>query len=294
MSSKIIARIDIADTDFSKDIDYLDGVAKPDVEYDEFGQGFRANPTLINGSGNSEDTLFRDHDRSLETQHARRVPNVMRIIDEVFDRAHLRMVRARNLVDGLIMPHRDYLEVGKSVDYYRVFVPIEYNPDAYHSDEYGVFQMKPGEVWFLDAQIVHSAVNFSSQNRWFLCLDFFLPPNSNPASIFKSSSRVLWDVEHAYVPRQRLPADRYAEIVTSAAGLLSDSTLKDVALLLSKLHFHFELPVTACYDMLTEAALRSGNERLGKSVAALIDFLIDHRTMGERFRFGDHAVARAA
>jgi hypothetical protein len=63
MPSRIIAHIALADIDFSKDIDYLNHIAKPDVEYDEFGQGFRTNPTLINGTGNSEDTLFRDGER---------------------------------------------------------------------------------------------------------------------------------------------------------------------------------------------------------------------------------------
>ena len=294
MPSRIIARIALNDIDFSNDLAYLNRIAKPDVEYDEFGQGFRANPTLINGTGNSEDTLFRDGDTSLETEHARRVPAIMQIIDEVFDRTHLRMVRARNLVDGLIMPHRDYLEVGKTVDYYRVFLPIEYNQDAYHSDESGVFRMRPGEVWFLDAAIVHSAANFSSRSRWFLCLDFFLPPHSNPAVIFQSSSRISWDVDHAYIRRQPLSAEHRAEIVTAVAVLLGEETIKDVAHSLSKLHFRYEIPVAACYDMLSEAAARVDNPRITRAVAAMVDFLIQHRMIGERFRFGDYAVARAA
>jgi hypothetical protein len=294
MPSRIIARIASTDMDFSKDIDYLNRVARPDVEYDEFGQGFRANPTLLNGTGDCEDTLFRDHHLAVETEHARQTPTILRLIDNVFDRTHLRMVRARNLVDGLIMPHRDYLEVDRTVDYYRVFVPIEYNQDAYHSDESGVFHMKPGEVWFLDAAIVHAAANFSGRSRWFLCLDFFLPPNSNPAVIFRSSPRVSWDVDHAYVCRQPLPAERRAEIVAAVAALLSEETIKDISHSLSKLHFRYDIPITACYDMLSEAAARLGNPRVRKGVAAMIDFLIEHRTMGQRFRFGDHAVARAA
>lgn len=292
MPSRIIARIALTDIDFSKDIDYLNHIAKPDVEYDEFGQGFRTNPTLINGTGNSKDTLFRDGERAMETEHARRVPAIMRVIEDVFDRTHLRMVRARNLVDGLIMPHRDYLEVGKTVDYYRIFVPIEYNQYAYHSDESGVFHMKPGEVWFLDAAIVHSAANFSSRSRWFLCLDFFLSPNSNLAVIFKNSPRMFWDVDHAYIRRQPLSAERRAEIVAAVAVLLEEETIKDVAHSLSKLHFRYEIPIAACYDMLSEAAARLGNPRINNAVAAMIDFLIEHRTIGQRFCFGDYAVAR--
>jgi hypothetical protein len=294
MPSRVIARIALSDIDFKQDIEYLNRIGKPDVEYDEFGQGFRTNPTLINSSGNSEDTLFRDAERSLETEHADRVPAIMRIIAEVFDRTHLRMVRARNLVDGLIMPHRDYLEVGKAVDYYRVFVPIEYNQDAYHSDESGVFHMTPGEVWFLDAAIVHSAANFSSRSRWFLCLDFFLPPNSNPAVIFRNSPRISWDVDHSYIRRKALSAERRAEIIAAASVLLNDETIKDVSHSLSKLHFRYDIPIAACYDMLSEAAARHANPRIGNAVAAMIDFLIGHRTIGQRFRFGDYAVGQAA
>ena len=294
MPSRVIARIALTDIDFGKDIDYLNHIGKPDVEYDEFGQGFRTNPTLINSTGDSEDTLFRDCERATETEHAPRVPSIMRLIDEVFDRTHLRMVRARNLVDGLIMPHRDYLEVGKSVDYYRVFVPIEYNPDAYHSDESGVFHMTPGEVWFLDAAIVHSAANFSSRSRWFLCLDFFLPPNSNPAVIFTGSPRISWDVDHSYVDRPPLSAERRTEIVAAVSVLLDEATIKDVSHSLSKLHFRYDIPIAACYDILSEAAARQGNPRIRKAVAAMIDFLIEHRTIGQRFRFGDYAVAQAA
>ena len=289
MPSRIIARIALADLDFGTDLHYLNNIAKPDVEYDEFGQGFRTNPTLINGSGNGEDTLFRDGDHAMDTEHARRVPVIMRLIEDVFDRTYLRMVRARNLVDGLIMPHRDYLEVGKTVDYYRVFVPVEYNQDAYHSDESGVFHMKPGEVWFLDAAIVHSAANFSSRSRWFLCLDFFLPPDSNPAVIFRNSRRISWDIDHAYIRREPLSAAKRTEVIAAAAALLSEETVKDVALSLSKLHFRYDMPIAGCFDMLAEAAARRGNPRIGQAVAAMTDFLIGHRTIGQRFRFGDYA-----
>src|SRR5690606_8956978 len=79
VASRIIARVDLADLDFRQDLDVVNRLARADVEYDEFGQGFRANPTLMNGSGDCEDTLFRDNDVAVETEHARRLPTIMRL-----------------------------------------------------------------------------------------------------------------------------------------------------------------------------------------------------------------------
>lgn len=172
MPSCVIGKFEIPETDFEEDVGYLNDLPKQSEEYDEFAQGYWKNVSLMNSTGDSSDSRYVNTGFAIRTDHMSRCPSIDRFIRENFDVGALRMVRARNLIDGMVVPHKDFVELSSDKNYFRVFVPLERNDDSFHSDEKGVFNMKPGEVWFLDASMVHAAINFSSRSRMFLCLDF--------------------------------------------------------------------------------------------------------------------------
>ncbi|MGR5913138.1 aspartyl/asparaginyl beta-hydroxylase domain-containing protein [Bacillus cereus] len=101
------------------------------------------------------------------------------------------MVRTRNLVDAMVIPHRDFVEFSHSTKQrFRVFLALEDNKMAFHSDEEAVFRIRKGEIWFLDAAIGHAAANFSKDSRVFLCLDYVFDSDFDPSDIFKDKKDI--------------------------------------------------------------------------------------------------------
>ena len=56
-------------------------------------------------------------------------------------------------IAAILIPHKDFIEFGQQKEkYLRVLIPLEAPMTSYHSDEdYGMFRMRKGEIWMLDA-----------------------------------------------------------------------------------------------------------------------------------------------
>lgn len=283
MPSYIIGTIDISRYELTGDLNYLNSVKKQPEEYDEFGQGYWKNLSLFNATGVAEDSQYRNSQSCLPTGHMEHCSSVAKLIYDNFDFTHMKMVRARNLVDGMVIPHRDFVELDKSIHYFRVFVPLENNKQSFHSDENGVFQMRPGEVWFLDAAINHAAINFASQSRMFLCLDFIFEDDFRDTQIFRAHAKVDTSPSRdVYVQRKPMDESLRTTIVDAISKVISPSTFKDLLFLVSKYHFNYQLPVAACYDWLVEAADLAGDSVVLEKAMAIKRYLIEQRAMGER------------
>nr|WP_255342611.1 aspartyl/asparaginyl beta-hydroxylase domain-containing protein [Nocardia sp. CNY236] len=97
-----------------------------------------------------------------------------------------------------------------SVDrYYRVLVNLQDNQRRFNSEECTVFRMRKGQVWFLDAASLHSAINTSTFSRRMLCLDFKISDEFSPEQIFADDS--LYDTTIKPTIMDRKPvSDRLA------------------------------------------------------------------------------------
>lgn len=285
MTSRIIGNINLDSYDFSSDIAYLNSIEKNPEEYDEFAFGYWKNLSLCNGSGRIDDTQYRNCAVAKPTEYMNGCPSIAKMLSDNFDLSLVKMVRARNLISGLVVPHRDFVELDPDVAYFRVFIPIEMNVDAYHSDESGVFQMRPGEVWFLDAAVNHAAVNFSDKSRMFICLDFAFEGAFEENEIFDPSARVEGSSRDIHVVRAELPEEDLSEIIRAIATGLDASTLKHHILEAAKVHFRFNVPVASCYDWLIKAALASpdAGADIAERLRAMKRYLIVARGMNERF-----------
>lgn len=67
-------------------------------------------------------------------------------------------------------------------------------------------------------------------------------------------------------------------------------TFKDVVFLLSKYHFIYDVPVSACYDWLMAAAEMAGDTVVVDKARTLRRYLIEAREVGERYVLNDWPV----
>jgi len=205
------------------------------------------------------------------------------MISDNFDGSFIKMVRARNLVDGVVIPHRDFVELDQSVGYLRVFIPLEVNSHSFHSDEDGVFQMMPGEVWFLDASINHAAVNFSSDSRMFICIDFACDGGFSVEDVFFGAGRSTGHAVRRNVDRVKMGSTQFEDMLASIAVRLAAGKVRECVIECARIHFKYDVPIDACYSWLIRAGKISGNESLVDKLERLKVFLVESRGMNERF-----------
>ncbi|MFC3653236.1 aspartyl/asparaginyl beta-hydroxylase domain-containing protein [Dyella humi] len=283
MASRIIGTIDLSEYTIMDDLNYLNSVVKVAEEYDEFCQGYWQNLSLMNASGEAHDSLYRNSKIILPTHHLKKCTEISRIIQDNFELTGLKMVRTRNLIDGMVIPHKDFVELNKDYNYLRLMIPLQENSQCFNSDEFGVFQMRPGEIWILDAAISHAAINFSTNSRIFLCLDYAFSVENKNLNIFNKSAKILMENRHIYINRKPMNESDQDHIIEGLSKIISSFTLRDLLFAVSKYHFVYHVPVTAGFDWLKKAAIIAGDEESHNKINKLSRYLIEARELGERF-----------
>lgn len=283
MSSSILGKIDISDYCIEDEINYLNNIYKIPEEYDEFAQGYWKNISLFNASGNPDDSQYRYTESAVPTKHANNCPEIKRLINDVFDTSNIKMVRARNLIDGLVIPHKDFVELDNNIKHLRIFIPLESNIYAYHSDESGVFQMQRGEIWYLDANINHAAVNFSSESRMCICVDFMYGSDLDENNTFFDKFKKKAGRNSYLIDRKEIDNKEIDTIIYSVSTILNKQTFKDIIFALSKFHFIYNIPIASCYEWIIKAAEISEDYAVRSKAINLRRYLLEKRDIGERF-----------
>ena len=289
MASHIVGKINLSDYDLRAEIATLNAIPKQQEEYDEFGYGYWKNLSLYNSSGIAEDSQYKNSGQCIATSYMDKCPEIKVLLEKCFSFDHLRMVRARNLIDGAVLPHRDYVELDRKYRYFRLFLALEENRDSFHSDDSGVFQMRPGEVWFLDAGADHAAVNFSVNSRMFLCLDYVFDRDFDEREIFSPSCEFNQDVTPFFIDRTKVPEEEKQSIIQSTAKLLSKHSYKDLLFALAKLHFTRDMAVAECYEWMMQACKLAGNQELADKTASIKRYIVEHRELNERMTINSWA-----
>ncbi|PEA53854.1 proline hydroxylase [Bacillus pseudomycoides] len=285
MASYIIGKLDFNEELLKKDLETIANFPVIPEEYDEFSTGYWMNNSLWNASNDKHDTMYRDFDHAAQqTEYGKQLPYVNALLEEYFTFDNLKMVRTRNLVDAMVIPHKDFVEFSHSTKQrFRVFLALEDNKKAFHSDEEAVFRIRKGEIWFLDAAIGHAAANFSKDSRVFLCLDYIFEGDFDPSDIFKNKKTYNRDLDRFIVQREKLGEKFEEELITSLSKVISRINFRDVVFFLSKIHFEKDIPVAKCYDWLDQIAEKSGDEAIVNKAKHLRAYIIEHRNLGERF-----------
>lgn len=289
MPSYIFGKIELNDSQLKKDLETVKNFPRISEEYDEFGVGVWINNSLWNASQDANDSMYRDIDYpAKQTEYGRMLPYISQLVTENFNLEYLKMVRTRNLIDGMVIPHKDFVELNKPKNqYFRILIPLEVNKHAFHSDEGNVLQMKKGEIWFIDAAIDHAAVNFSTSSRIFLCLDFAFPGEFHPSDIFTNKSLYSEEIKPTIIKREKINPKNKEQLIQSLSQTIDKYNFKDILVMLSKIHFYKDISVSASYDWLEEITQRSGKEELLDKAQKLRKYMIEKRDLGERFSIND-------
>lgn len=279
--STILRKFIFNEEELTRDLGKIKNFPVIEEEYDEFATGIWLNHSLWNENGNYHDTQYRDATSCKPTTLGEELSYINHFINTHFDTTHLKMVRSRNLINGLVMPHRDFIELEKNQDrYLRILIPLESNPSAFHSDEDAVFQMKQGEAWILNAAKVHSAANFSHDSRIILCLDFqFNEPIANPYMVFKNDQHLNSDVMPTIIKRK--PFNGLTTYFHALERAISERNFREIAFELSKLHFHYDVDIKQTYDWLINITTSNANKELISKSEELKRHMIISRNLGE-------------
>lgn len=262
MLSKILGKLPLDAGDLAREAERLERLPF-EVGYAKYVFGRWSNCVLWNGSGDASDGIIHEYrGRARATANARGLRLVDAIIHEHFDVEHLRWARIFRMEEGVLLPHRDYVDMTEG--YTRLHVPLVTHESCLHSEEDSVFHMRASEVWFLDATNVHGACNLATRPRLSLCLDF--DPRVPMQELVRAAGGDR--PEPHLVARPPLDAAELLALQARAA-MLSDATFDETVAALAKVHFRRQANAAAMFGWLAAIARRSGHADLVERARAL-------------------------
>jgi putative nonproteinogenic amino acid hydroxylase len=255
-------------------------------ESSEFTYGTWRSYALWNGTGDQNDTRVREYQGAAHrTALALKMPYLDSVLKAVFATECIRWVRAFQVSDGILVPHRNLRESCRS--FKRLSFPIRTDFRCLHSENDCVFHLRLGEVWHLDDSQVHSACSLSPFTRILICIDFDLPENSFE-SAFRDQANILAPTE-PFVSRREPVDTRLLEAIYSLGTIINWQNVRDIIQLLIKIHFYRDVDAVAFYDWLIEIAARSQAPKLLQKVTDFKRFCVDARDPYETFEWGPGA-----
>lgn len=265
------------------EIQIIEHFIQDDSTYNEFRVGDWKTYVIRSANTDNDQGLVARHGRSATvTAQGALLPELNAWIDRTFDTRTLRLARVHCLGDGVLIPHRDFIELGPNAPVWtRLHIPLKTNEHCLHSEESEVFRMRAGEIWQLAASRLHSATNFSEVRRLNLCLDFELG-NSCASSLLRANS----GSQDLPVPQiiMRQPMDKaFLNGLLDLSNLLDEKNFREIVGLLSRVHFYKQASLADFFDWLQEIARRSGKPPLLDKAKKFSHFLRAERDMLERF-----------
>jgi hypothetical protein len=258
----------------------LDAILEMDFsqEYSDFTFGGSwSSCVLWNPSGESDDAELRYYDAHAQpTRLARQLPLISDLAASLFDMEQVRWLRIFKLSRGLMLPHRDYLEL--EAPFTRLHLPLQTDLTCLHSEAAHVYHMRLGEIWFLDTDEVHSVCALGNTTRITLCFDFTsgVPLDRLVRAPLQARPDPL------LVERPPLDAAAKARIAEMIERV-DDESFRDVVGALSHVHFRYDVHAGAMYDWLVDTLGTAGKDELAERAEALRRFAIETRAPGERF-----------
>jgi L-proline cis-4-hydroxylase len=195
------------------------------------------------------------------TEYGSQVPYLQELITTTADVSRLNFVRLAMFSNSVIVPHRDFLELGEIPDKersaHRVHIPLVTNEQCFFSQDNTVYRMRAGEVWYFDAAQIHSVASFASEPRIHLIFDFVDRPGAGP--LVALGDQGTGDIPAGRtVPRPPLGEDARASLLR-LAGVLTMDTFSEIFSIIVKTHFRYDGGGNFAWDTMTEIARTSKN-----------------------------------
>lgn len=207
-------------------------------------------------------TSYSYDEEPAPTESGRMVPYLQEVITKVADLGRLNFARIAVLSDSVIVPHRDYLELGEIPDdarsAHRVHIPLVTHDDCYFSEHNVVYRMRKGEVWFFDASRIHSVASFTKEPRIHLILDLVDLPAPGPLVKVGATTGEEYIPQDRVVPRPPLPdAERAA--LSRLSDVLTMDNFNEIFSLVIKKHFRFDGGEDFAWQTMTALATASAD-----------------------------------
>lgn len=233
-----------------------------DSQYEEYSLGGWQSCSLWNMNGDASDGTSYEYDGSAKiTSYGAALSYVPEIVDGHFDLSKCKSVRVFAIRSGSLMQHRDYMEF--ATGFTRLHLVLKSTPHSYSSEESFVYQMQPGEIWFVDGRPVHSAANFSDDWRYHLILDF--DPAFSPMELVRDVNR-----EGAppirLIERPPLP-DHWKELIKQVGRSANVVLLRQMIPIFARLHFFYAISGRDLFDWMLEIANACGDAEFINEVA---------------------------
>lgn len=266
--SRVIGQVELDDERLAPDIATLLGFAF-NSGYSDYARGNPGwqNCVLMNHSGDPSDTVFGGYDGSPKaTPLLEQLPYIQELLASTWNMDHLLWARIFMCEDGMLIPHRDYLDLPED-EFTRVHIPIQLGAASLHSEQEMVYRMRKGEVWFIDGTVNHAAYSYDGQPRIYLTAD--LRPGVDFVDLFANPDLAVSNVRPDIVELPPLPDD-FDVTLEGMAKVLGHDTIDEIIGVLSKVHFNHHAHCGDIYEWLIDVADRSGD-------ASLVDAAKDKR-----------------
>ncbi|CAA6827623.1 MAG: Proline hydroxylase [uncultured Aureispira sp.] len=273
MDSQIIGQINFNEVDLKKDIQTINNFQFSDA-YSEFRSGTWKTCTLWNFSGLSGDSLLYEY-RGVpqKTEMGMQLPYINQIIEKIFCTEKIQIVRvvcSEN--NGLIFPHRDYLDLENG--FTRVHIPLMIDENCMNTERDTVFSMRKGEIWYLEARVIHSAGSFLGSKKYSLVLDFL--PNTPIKELFKDLSYYNTNVEPLLIERSPLTEEELDSIL-NLKHLINEANFMDIATILAKVPFFKNVTNETFFWWLNKITAGSNNPTLVKKAKKMKNLFLEEK-----------------
>lgn len=274
MNSRIVGSIKIEAEALQKEVNKILQL-EFNTEYADYVFGGWKNCVLWNGTGFHHDTTLREYEGQAQpTELAKNLDYVNSIVTNTFNVQYLKWLRVFVCQQGVLLPHRDYLEMEKG--FTRLHMPLQTDLTCLHSEEDEVFHMRIGEIWFLDATRIHSACSLSNTARVSLCLDFEPEVSLNEIIKYYSTSSDCHLPKACIIKREILrPED--LKTLFNFGSIVNEDNFDWIVESLAKIHFIKQVNATAMFDWLIQIAHNSGSKKLIQKALSMKKFAIEER-----------------
>ncbi|MGW4393650.1 aspartyl/asparaginyl beta-hydroxylase domain-containing protein [Amycolatopsis nivea] len=235
------------------------------------------------GEGDGVMTNYDHDDEPSVTASGRELPYLQEIIAKVADLGRLSMARLAVFAESVIVPHRDYLELGEIPEdarpAHRVHIPLATHEECYFSEDNVVYRMRKGEVWFFDASRLHSVASFVEQPRAHLILDLVDQPAPGPLVKVGDAPGAGGIPEANAVSRPPL-SDSEREALARLADVLTVDNLREVFSIVIRKHFRRDGGEDFAWTTMTALAEACADPGVLPKVEELRQYFVLQRSEG--------------
>lgn len=190
------------------------------------------------------------------TECGAQLPYLKELITGTVDIARLNFVRLARISDSVIVPHRDFLELGDIPEdarsAHRLHIPLVTHDDCFFSEDNTVYRMRAGDVWFFDASRIHSVASLRQAERIHLIFDFY-DADGGPLVTVDDRGRGDGVPPDRAVARPPLSADDRAAL-DRLSDVLTMDTFGEVFSIVIKHHFRYDGGDDFCWRTMTALA----------------------------------------